>query len=102
MIELDADPAVHEPASAALRAAGVTDGHLCISFIDSSQMRRLNNAHGRLFATSGTKTGLHRIVELRDGPLDVQLIGFGQDARNELYALTYEPGESAQVWLIAR
>jgi hypothetical protein len=64
--------------------------------------RRLNNAHGRLFATSGAKTGPHQVVELRDGPLDVQLIGFGQDEDNELYALVFEPGVSGHVMQITR
>lgn len=71
-------------------------------YVFGDTSRRLNNAHGRLFATSGAKTGPHRIVELREGPLDVQLIGFGQDSRRELYALVYEPGESGQVLLITR
>ena len=71
----------------------------CI-FGDTS--RRLNNAHGRLFATSGAKTGPHWVVELRDGPLGVQLIGFGQDQDRELYALVFEPGVSGQVLRITR
>jgi hypothetical protein len=71
-------------------------------YVFGDTSRRLNNAHGRLFATSGAKSGPHRIVELRDGPLDVQLIGFGQDSRRELYALVYEPGESGHVLLISR
>ncbi|MEQ1891701.1 MAG: PQQ-dependent sugar dehydrogenase [Planctomycetota bacterium] len=71
-------------------------------YVFGDTSRRLNNAHGRLFATSGAKTGAHDIVEIREGPLDVQLIGFGQDARNELYALVYEPGESGHVLLITR
>ena len=45
MIELDADPALRPVASATLRAAGVSDGHLSISFVDSDQMRALNNEH---------------------------------------------------------
>ncbi|HET7475457.1 MAG TPA: PQQ-dependent sugar dehydrogenase [Dermatophilaceae bacterium] len=66
-------------------------------YIFGDTSRRLNNAHGRLFATSGAKTGAHTIVELRDGPLDVQLIGFGQDSQRELYALVFEPGVSGAV-----
>jgi hypothetical protein len=58
--------------------------------------------HGRLFATSGSKTGPHIIVELRKGPLDVQLIGFGQDSNNELYAMVFQPGVSGQVLLITK
>ena len=71
-------------------------------YIFGDTSRRLNNAHGRLFATSGAKTGAHRVVELRDDPLDVQLIGFGQDEDLELYALVFEPGASGQVLRITR
>lgn len=66
-------------------------------YVFGDTSRRLNNAHGRLFATSGAKTGRHTIVELTDGPLDVQLIGFGQDNDKELYALVFEPGVSGHV-----
>ena len=45
MIELDADQAVQAAAGAALRAAGVTDGHLSIEFVDAGRMRELNRAH---------------------------------------------------------
>ena len=71
-------------------------------YVFGDTSRRLNNAHGRLFATSGAKTGPHRVVELRDDPLDVQLIGFGQDEDNELYAMVFEPGVSGQVLHITR
>ena len=71
-------------------------------YVFGDTSRRLNNAHGRLFATSGAKTGPHQVVELRDGPLDVQLIGFGQDQDRELYALVFEPGVSGQVLQITR
>ncbi|MHA7156325.1 PQQ-dependent sugar dehydrogenase [Arthrobacter sp. TMN-50] len=71
-------------------------------YVFGDTSRRLNNAHGRLFATSGSKTGPHRVVELRDEPLDVQLIGFGQDEDNELYALVFEPGVSGQIQQITR
>lgn len=71
-------------------------------YVFGDTSRRLNNAHGRLFATSGAKTGPHRVVELREGPLDVQLIGFGQDQDNELYALVFEPGVSGHVLQITR
>ncbi|HET9872778.1 MAG TPA: PQQ-dependent sugar dehydrogenase [Propionibacteriaceae bacterium] len=66
-------------------------------YVFGDTSRRLNNAHGRLFATSGAKAGPHQVVELRDGPLDVQLIGFGQDADRELYALVFEPGATGDV-----
>jgi hypothetical protein len=71
-------------------------------YVFGDTSRRLNNAHGRLFATSGAKTGPHRAVELRDDPLDVQLIGFGQDEDLELYALVFQPGVSGQVLRITR
>jgi probable rRNA maturation factor len=45
LIELDADPALHRAATAALSAAGVTDGHLAIEFVDPGQMRELNRRH---------------------------------------------------------
>ncbi|HJR38268.1 MAG TPA: PQQ-dependent sugar dehydrogenase [Nocardioidaceae bacterium] len=69
-------------------------------YIFGDTSRRLNNAHGRLFATSGNKTGPHTIVELRDGPLDFQLLGFGQDTSKELYALVFEPGATGLVMRI--
>ncbi|MGJ9403320.1 PQQ-dependent sugar dehydrogenase [Arthrobacter sp. KK5.5] len=71
-------------------------------YVFGDTSRRLNNAHGRLFATSGSKTGPHSVVELRDEPLDVQLIGFGQDEDDELYALVFEPGASGQIHQITR
>ena len=71
-------------------------------YVFGDTSRRLNNAHGRLFTTSGAKSGPHRVAELTDGPLDVQLIGFGQDEDNELYALVFEPGVSGQVLRITR
>jgi probable rRNA maturation factor len=45
LIELDADPPLHRAATAALSAAGVTDGHLAIEFVDPPQMRELNREH---------------------------------------------------------
>jgi probable rRNA maturation factor len=45
LIELDADPALHRAATAALSAAGVTEGHLAIEFVDPDQMRDLNREH---------------------------------------------------------
>ncbi|MDX6320844.1 MAG: hypothetical protein QOF52_702 [Propionibacteriaceae bacterium] len=76
---------------------GTESPALAGQYIFGDTSRRLNNAHGRLFATSGTKTGPHKVVELRKGPLDVQLIGFGQDASRELYALVFEPGATGDV-----
>jgi probable rRNA maturation factor len=45
LIELDADPALEPAATAALRAAGVTDGHLSIDFVDAERIRELNRLH---------------------------------------------------------
>jgi probable rRNA maturation factor len=45
LIELDADPALQRAATAALAAAGITDGHLAIDFVDSARMRELNRSH---------------------------------------------------------
>ena len=61
------------------------------TYVFGDTSRRLNNGHGRLFATAadGRAPRGNKVVELRDGPLDVQLIGFGQDARDELYALVF-------------
>lgn len=53
--------------------------------------RRTNNRHGRLFGldvrhTSPT-TAANVITELRDGPIDGGVTGFGQDSAKEIYAL---------------
>jgi probable rRNA maturation factor len=45
LIELDADPSLHRAATATLRAAGVSDGHLSIDFVDAGQIRELNREH---------------------------------------------------------
>jgi probable rRNA maturation factor len=45
LIELDADPALHRAAAAALAAAGIIDGHLAIAFVDADRMRALNREH---------------------------------------------------------
>jgi probable rRNA maturation factor len=45
LIELDADPALHEAATVALRAVGVTDGHMSIELVDSGRIRELNRTH---------------------------------------------------------
>jgi probable rRNA maturation factor len=45
LIELDADPALHRAANAALLAVGVTDGHLAISFVLPDRMQELNREH---------------------------------------------------------
>jgi probable rRNA maturation factor len=48
LIEIDADPALRPAASAALAAAGVTDGHVAVSFVDPDRMRELNLTHRRI------------------------------------------------------
>jgi probable rRNA maturation factor len=45
LIELDADPSLRAAATAALAAAGVDDGHLSISRVDSARMQELNREH---------------------------------------------------------
>jgi glucose/sorbosone dehydrogenase len=62
-------------------------------YVFGDTSRRLDNRHGRLFTfdadnRSATAAG-NTITELRDGPLDAQLIGFGQDSNNELYAMVF-------------
>jgi probable rRNA maturation factor len=39
------DPAIERAAEAALRAAGVGDGHLGIAFVREGEIRRLNRTH---------------------------------------------------------
>jgi probable rRNA maturation factor len=45
LIEIDADPAFRPAASAALAAAGVTEGHLAVEFVDADRIRELNRTH---------------------------------------------------------
>jgi len=53
--------------------------------------RRLHNRHGRLFGLDVThaspSTAANVITELRDGPIDGGVTGFGEDSAKELYAL---------------
>ena len=53
--------------------------------------RRLNNRHGRLFGVDvshpSPSTAANVITELRDGPIDGGVTGFGEDSARELYAL---------------
>ena len=53
--------------------------------------RRGNNRHGRLFGLDTGRlsptTAANVITELRDGPIDGGVTGFGQDSAKELYAL---------------
>jgi probable rRNA maturation factor len=60
LIELDADPALHRAATAALAVAGVTDGHLAIEFVDPEQMRDLNREH----------RGIDRATDVHSFPVD--------------------------------
>lgn len=77
---------------------GSTVPELAGKYVFGDTSRRLNNAHGRLFIIPGDQSdALRQPEEIRDGPLDVQLIGFGQDSAKELYALVFEPGESGAV-----
>lgn len=77
-------------------------------YVFGDTSRRLNNGHGRLFATpaDGRAPTGNEVVELRDGPLDFQLIGFGQDTDHELYALVFgfdgEAGETGAVLRLTR
>jgi probable rRNA maturation factor len=45
LIEIDGAPGLHPAAAAAVTAAGLTDGHLAIEFVDQDRMRELNRAH---------------------------------------------------------
>ena len=76
-------------------------------YVFGDTSRRLNNGHGRLFAfdsdNRSATTAANTIVELRDGPLDFQLIGFGQDSAGELYALVFGvPGPTGTTGAVMR
>ena len=45
MIELDAPAELREPVLAALKAAGVADGHLAVEFVGEQRIRELNREH---------------------------------------------------------
>lgn len=53
--------------------------------------RRLDNRHGRLFGLDVTpaspSTAANVITELRDGPIDGGVTGFGEDSAKEPHAL---------------
>ena len=59
------------------------------TYVFGDTSRRLHNRHGRIFGVdlASTQASQNRITELRDAPLDGQLIGWGEDSRRELYAL---------------
>ena len=76
-------------------------------YVFGDTSRRLNNGHGRLFSFDAdhrsATTAANTIVELRDGPLDFQLIGFGQDNAGELYALVFGvPGPDGTTGAVMR
>ena len=68
---------------------GATMPALVGSYVFGDTSRRLNNRHGRLFHVTVTDrtSPRNRVAELLDGPIEGQLIGWGEDARKELYAL---------------
>jgi probable rRNA maturation factor len=45
LIELDAPAELREPVLAALRAAGVEDGHLAVEIVGEERIRALNSEH---------------------------------------------------------
>ncbi len=75
-------------------------------YVFGDTSRRLNNRHGRLFEFDADHrspvTAANTITELRDGPLDAQLIGFGQDANRELYAMVFGSRQFGQTGVVLR
>jgi hypothetical protein len=75
-------------------------------YVFGDTSRRLNNRHGRLFEFDADGrspvTAANTITELRDGPLDAQLIGFGQDANHELYAMVFGSRQFGQTGVVLR
>src|SRR3954447_2766347 len=75
-------------------------------YVFGDTSRRLNNRHGRLFEFDSDHrsavTAANTITELRDGPLDAQLIGFGQDADRELYAMVFGSRQFGQTGVVLR
>jgi hypothetical protein len=78
-------------------------------YVFGDTSRRLDNRHGRLFAFDAdhrsAATAGNEITELRDGPLDAQLIGFGQDSHGELYAMAFGSralGDTGVVWKLSQ
>jgi probable rRNA maturation factor len=55
-----ADARLRDAAAAALRAAGVEDGHLAIQIVDAEEIRRLNRSH----------RGLDRPTDVLSFPVD--------------------------------
>jgi glucose/arabinose dehydrogenase len=75
-------------------------------YVFGDTSRRLNNRHGRLFEFDADGrspvTAANTITELRDGPLGAQLIGFGQDANHELYAMVFGSRQFGQTGVVLR
>src|SRR3954454_3082260 len=75
-------------------------------YVFGDTSRRLNNRHGRLFEFDADGrspvTAANTITELRDGPLDAQLIGFGEDASNEVYAMAFGSRQFGQTGVVYR
>lgn len=67
MIEIDAEPGLQDAARATLAAAGVTEGHLAVAFVDSERIRELNREH----------RGLDRPTDVLSFPVD----GVGESVR---------------------
>jgi hypothetical protein len=71
---------------------GSTMPALVGTYVFGDTSRRLNNRHGRIFGipSSATPEAPATISELRDGPIDGQVTGFGEDSQRELYALIFK------------
>jgi len=64
------------------------------SYVFGDTSRRIKNRAGRIFHVTVTNPNSprNRVTELLDGPIDGQLIGWGEDTAKELYALVIDPG----------
>ena len=45
MIEVESDPELERPARAALAAAGIEEGHVAVTLVDSAHIHELNRDH---------------------------------------------------------
>ncbi|MGE5635718.1 MAG: rRNA maturation RNase YbeY [Nocardioidaceae bacterium] len=87
MIELeliDAPEALRRPALAALRAAGVEDGHLAVALVSPAAIRRLNAAH----------RGVDRPTDVLSFPIDA---GGRADGPRELGDVVVCPERASDV-----